>query len=156
MKRALVQSTRVCEVRPIGADFPVALPLRWVDCADDVTAQHVFDGSAFSLPSPPAPAATEDANGVRQGLGSIFAGTAAQKRARMVDVVEKYPPFGVAAALLCDALGNDARAFVLEVATRVKNKIGTGATEVLTAAEYDALKAHVDSKNLGAIVPPRV
>jgi hypothetical protein len=53
MKRALLHETRLCEVR--AADFPVAPPLRWIDCADNVTPEtHDFDGTNFVLkPAPP-------------------------------------------------------------------------------------------------------
>lgn len=99
------------------------------------------------------PLSLEAADELRQGLGGIFAGTAVQKRVRMLDVMEKYPPLGIALNLLRGRLTPDAKAFVLETTTRVRAKVGTGAGEVLMAAEYQNLKALADSKGLGALVP---
>lgn len=61
MKKALVEPTgRVAQVEPAnptsdgGIPFPVAEPLRWVDCADDATpSTHHFDGDGVvEIPSP--------------------------------------------------------------------------------------------------------
>lgn len=121
--------------------------LRVPDDADEVALT-----AAIQAHTPRAPAPREDADGVRTGLGGIFSGAPAQRRARMVDCVEKYPPLGVALNLLRGPVTPDAKAFVFEVAGRVKAKIGT-AGEVLTQAEYDALKTLTATKNLAAIVP---
>lgn len=64
MKKALVEpSGRVAQVEPVpqggGNPFPVALPLVWRDCADDVTTAHRWNGNAFALPQVPAPTRTE-------------------------------------------------------------------------------------------------
>jgi hypothetical protein len=58
-------SCRVAEIA--DADFPVALPLYWADCADDVVADvwYLDSGdSAIKLipPAPPVPAPTADQN----------------------------------------------------------------------------------------------
>src|SRR3990167_10996031 len=89
----------------------------------------------------------EDAAGLRQALGSIFAGTASQKRARWVDVIEKYPAAASILALLRGRMTVDAKQTVIEILGRVKAKIGTAA-EVLTQTEYDALRALAAAKNL--------
>lgn len=40
MKRALCEeSGRVAQVVPVGEEFPVALPLVWRDCGDDIVAE---------------------------------------------------------------------------------------------------------------------
>lgn len=49
MKHALVHGNRVCQVE--DAPFPVAEPLQWVECADDVTTRHTFANGAFVAPS---------------------------------------------------------------------------------------------------------
>ena len=95
---------------------------------------------------------SEDADGFREELATIFAGTADQQCARMLDVVEKYAPWGDALGMLRGGLTPGAKGFVLETARRVKAKIGT-ANEILTATEYQALKALADAKRLGMLVP---
>jgi hypothetical protein len=57
MKYALIspdENDRLCQVEE--APFPVAPPLHWVECADDVTPQtHRYVDGAFALIRPPAP-----------------------------------------------------------------------------------------------------
>ena len=57
MKKALIHVNRVAQVVAIGSEFPVAPPLIWFDCMDDVTPEtHFFNGSTIvPLPLPPAP-----------------------------------------------------------------------------------------------------
>lgn len=50
MKKALVHGTRVCQIE--DQEFPVAPPLRWIDCDDAVTTSHTFDGEQFIPPRP--------------------------------------------------------------------------------------------------------
>ena len=57
MKKALIEPRRdyptgfrIAQVQ--GMTFPVASPLSWVDCGDDVTTDYAYDGSAFALPAP--------------------------------------------------------------------------------------------------------
>lgn len=59
MKKALIQGSRVAQVELVG--FPVALPLKWVDCADDAKPEtHYFDGAAVvPIPPPPEPPLAE-------------------------------------------------------------------------------------------------
>lgn len=67
MKKALLEPNgRIAQIEPVnqepqseGIPFPVAPPLFWVDCAEDVTMQtHYFDGTSFVLKPPPPPAMT--------------------------------------------------------------------------------------------------
>ena len=104
-------------------------------------------------PDAPAPPPAEKTDEARQALSSIFAGTPLQKRQRWMDVREKYGPVGDVLILLRGTLTPDAREHLTELFTRIKAKIGT-ASEVLTVAEYQALKAFADGKGLGALVPP--
>lgn len=63
MKRALIEpSGRVAQVE--AADFPVAPPLRWVECPDEAKPEtHYFDGAAVVAkpvqPPPPIPTQAE-------------------------------------------------------------------------------------------------
>lgn len=68
MKKALIEGTRVSQVEPVNPDpksggipFPVASPLKWVDCADDATplTHYAPNGSdVVAIPAaPPAPVA---------------------------------------------------------------------------------------------------
>lgn len=100
--------------------------------------------------SPPAPVAAPDA--MRRALGSIFAGTPAQKRARWGAVLEAYPASAVLLTLLRDPLTADGKATITEVLSRIKARIGQ-ANQVLTQEEYDALAALAATHNLGGIVP---
>lgn len=98
----------------------------------------------------PAPELAEE---FRMGLGSIFKGTALEKRQRWMDVREQYAPTGDVLILLRGQLGPDAKGHLTELFTRIRAKIGTGATEVLTATEYQALRTLAVAKGLGALVP---
>lgn len=50
MKKALIEGSRIAQVE--SATFPVALPLRWVDCALDVKPEtHYWNGTAC-VPNP--------------------------------------------------------------------------------------------------------
>lgn len=52
MKFALIEpSGRIAEIATEA--FPVHPSLRWIECPDDTTARHVWDGSAFAAPPPP-------------------------------------------------------------------------------------------------------
>lgn len=52
--KALIQGNRIAEVR--AEEFPVASPLFWVDCAEDVTPEtHYYDNGIQASPVPPAP-----------------------------------------------------------------------------------------------------
>lgn len=55
--KALVHGSRVCQVEPMGGDFPVAAPLKWVTCGDEVTPQWTYNGSSFVAPPTPPPVA---------------------------------------------------------------------------------------------------
>jgi len=46
---------RIAQVEPSGQDFPVAEPLFWTDCADDVTANGYFwnGTTCVAKPTPP-------------------------------------------------------------------------------------------------------
>ena len=103
----------------------------------------------FTVEAPPV---KEDAEGLRLNAGSIFSGTSDARRARMVDVIEKYPPLGTALNLLRGELSLDVKAFIAEISGRVRSRIGT-ADEVMTRAEYSALKTLATSKGLGALIP---
>lgn len=53
MKYALIEpSNRIAQVA--DQSFPVAEPLQWVECADEVTTEWTYDGD-FHAPVPPAP-----------------------------------------------------------------------------------------------------
>jgi hypothetical protein len=70
MKYALISPTegdRFCQVE--DAPFPVAAPLHWVECADDVSPQtHRYVDGAFELipPLPTEPVSSGEANGVTE------------------------------------------------------------------------------------------
>ena len=67
--RALIEpGGRVAEIREDGDDFPVAPPLEWIDCGEDVTTDHRWDGEQFidSRPTPPTDAEIA-ANELRAG-----------------------------------------------------------------------------------------
>lgn len=56
MKKALIspaENNRICQIA--DADFPIALPLFWVDCANDVTTEWSYIDGEFLAPVPPAP-----------------------------------------------------------------------------------------------------
>lgn len=58
MKKALVRRDLKRLFQVEDAPFPVAPPMEWIDCADDVRPEtHEFDGSAFALklPAPSVP-----------------------------------------------------------------------------------------------------
>lgn len=62
-------SARVCEVVPQGAGFPVAPPLFWVACADDVVADQWYYNTVTAeiivIPPPaPVPVGTEGVQSV--------------------------------------------------------------------------------------------
>jgi hypothetical protein len=54
-----VLGERVAQVEPEGATFPVAAPLFWVSCADDVVQDEFYwNGNAcVAIPTPPLAAA---------------------------------------------------------------------------------------------------
>ena len=59
----LPNSQRVCQVAADGQEFPVALPLNWVACADNVAADYwYFEEAAKQFievpPIPPFPEVT--------------------------------------------------------------------------------------------------
>ena len=56
--KALILDTQVCQVEQ--ADFPVAPPLVWVDCADDVTTEWTYVDGVFIPPQPYIPTADEN------------------------------------------------------------------------------------------------
>lgn len=54
MKYALIEpNNRIAQVS--DSEFPVAPPLQWVQCDDDVTTEWTYDGT-FYAPVPPTPA----------------------------------------------------------------------------------------------------
>lgn len=55
MKRALIHGERVCQIEPVGSEFPVAPPLVWIDCADTTTTNHRYVNGAFIAPAPITP-----------------------------------------------------------------------------------------------------
>lgn len=48
--KALILETQVCQVEE--QDFPVALPLYWVDCPDNVTTEWTYEKNTFIPPAP--------------------------------------------------------------------------------------------------------
>ena len=54
---AIDNSQRVAEVLPVGQSFPVASPMYWKDCADDVVADQWYldtsNDQIVLIPSPP-------------------------------------------------------------------------------------------------------
>jgi hypothetical protein len=121
--------------------------LAWV--AEMASGTHA--GAAVIAAPVPVRPVVEDADGLLTSLGSIFVGTAAEKRARMVNVVEKYPAFGTALTLLRGVLTPNTRAFILEVTTRIKARVGTSVA-VLTQTEYDNLRTLATAKGLAGLV----
>ena len=55
MKRALIQSTRICDIVDPGNEFPVAPGLQWVDIADDTTQQDTYENGAVVKYVAPVP-----------------------------------------------------------------------------------------------------
>lgn len=54
-KRALVahnQDEQVVQVVEAGSEFPVSLPLEWVDADDDVTTEHKLKSGVLEAPAP--------------------------------------------------------------------------------------------------------
>lgn len=53
------ENNRIAQVSP--EDFPIAPPLFWVDCPEDITTEWTYDDSGFQEPvvpevvTPPAP-----------------------------------------------------------------------------------------------------
>lgn len=132
------------------------------EVADDTDTHAAFTvplaGGTFesiAVTAAPIKAPLPAADAFRQSLGSIFAGTAAQKRQRWFNVLETMPALGGVLAVLRGGLTDDGKATLFEATTRIKGKIGLP-TEVLTATEYDALKALADQHGLGAWVPARL
>jgi hypothetical protein len=141
-------------------DFPGSVDARLqAECDRFPDRQgHVFlaptDAAwATYWPPDPPPSPAEYPDDLRRSLGSIFAGTAAQKRQRWVDVLEKYPAAAAFLTLLRGPMTTDGKATVTELATRIRTRIGDPITEVLTATEYQSLKTLADSKGLGALFP---
>lgn len=48
--KALILETQVCQVEE--QDFPVASPLYWVDCPDNVTTEWTYEENTFIPPAP--------------------------------------------------------------------------------------------------------
>lgn len=50
MKKVLIFENKIHDIVEVGAEFPVAPEMKWVDAPDDVdSATHEFDGTTFSL-----------------------------------------------------------------------------------------------------------
>lgn len=47
------ENNRIAQVSP--EDFPIAPPLFWVDCPEDITTEWTYDDSGFQEPVVPAP-----------------------------------------------------------------------------------------------------
>ena len=56
--KALILDTQVCQVET--QDFPVAQPLFWVACADDVTTEWTYVDGVFIPPQPYVPTASDN------------------------------------------------------------------------------------------------
>ena len=56
--KALILDTQVCQVEE--QDFPVAPPLVWVDCADDVTTEWTYVDGVFVAPVVYVPTAEQN------------------------------------------------------------------------------------------------
>ena len=56
--KALILNTQVCQVA--AQDFPVAEPLYWVDCANDVTSLWTYVDGTFVPPAPYVSTADEN------------------------------------------------------------------------------------------------
>jgi hypothetical protein len=65
MKKALVHSGRICEVRE--DEFPVAKPMFWVDVPDDTTVEDTYENGVVVKYSPgPIPRQTQPVVTMRQ------------------------------------------------------------------------------------------
>jgi len=53
MKKALIQGTRICEIKDVGEDFPVHKDLKWVDVADDTTDKDTYENGVVVHPVQP-------------------------------------------------------------------------------------------------------
>lgn len=60
------ENNRICAV--VDAEFPVASPLYWVDCAENVTTEWMYDGEVFSVAATAQPSLTEQFELVRHAL----------------------------------------------------------------------------------------
>lgn len=139
----------------VEADVVIPDPASWTGVQHETALAELAAGfhDGRGVVNPPPPVAVEAPDDCRRALGSIFAGTAREKRQRWGDVIEKYPVALTLLILLRAPLTADGRETVTEITTRIKAKIGTGAAEVLTQVEYDALKTLAAQKGLGALVP---
>lgn len=45
-----LENNRIAEIAE--KEFPVAPPLYWIDCDDDCTTEHIYDGKKIIRPSP--------------------------------------------------------------------------------------------------------
>ena len=61
--KALIHENMVCQIEE--TEFPVAPPLIWVECGDDVETAWTYDGSSFSAPRA---ATVEEVRGMRNGM----------------------------------------------------------------------------------------
>lgn len=62
----IANSQRVCEVVPQGSEFPIAPPLNWQACADDVVADQWYYNDGFFPVPPMPPYPSEGTVGVQQ------------------------------------------------------------------------------------------
>jgi hypothetical protein len=52
---SLNENNRIVEVKPDNKSFPIAEPLKWVDCPNDCTSEWTYVDSQFIEPVPPLP-----------------------------------------------------------------------------------------------------
>lgn len=80
MKRALISNAGlICDIVPVGAEFPTHPSMRWVDAPDDVAHDtHHWDGMA--VVSNPAPPADEIAAALESSVQAHLDATARTRR----------------------------------------------------------------------------
>lgn len=64
--KALILNTQVCQVEE--QDFPVAEPLYWVTCPDDVTTNWTYVDNTFVPPALPSPPTADENKATATGL----------------------------------------------------------------------------------------
>lgn len=90
MKRALIEGERVCEVR--DRDFPVASPLRWVDCDDAVTTLHRYVDGGFVAPVLSTPPTDDDLFEMQKWLKALALACSNQTIAGIAWSTSGYTP----------------------------------------------------------------
>lgn len=142
MKKALVEpSGRVAQVEPANPDpksggipFPVAPPLKWLDCDDTVVAESTWSGTSFVVPAASA------------ASGPDVAGFITDAKAALNGIVAASKIVGAQAVFLALQSGNfaDAQALIIDSHTSPGG---------LTDAQYAGIKSLAAKHNIPVTLP---